>query len=286
MHLKTRSFETQSVRLNPIPFSVILPVYGKDHPDHFRLALDSLAQQSLLADEVVVVADGPLTPALEEVLTHTQLQGLKVVRLPENRGLSAALNAGIDAAQHEWLARMDADDICLPHRFQTQLEYLDKHPTISILGAWIREFATDPAQPQGERRGPETHAEIVRFARWRCPFNHMTVMYRKSALLELGGYKDYGAVGDDYELWARFLTRGYQSAIVQEVLVLARTGQAFFTHRRRGWRYLKNEWREIDDLRQLGLINRPTAWVHKLAKSAVRLGPSGWVKRIYALLRT
>jgi GT2 family glycosyltransferase len=272
--------------LNPIPFSVILPVYGKDHPDFFRLALNSLAQQTRLADEVVVVADGPLTPALEDVLMSTPLPGLKVIRLPENRGLSAALNAGIASAQHEWLARMDADDICLPHRFETQWNYLNEHPDISILGAWIREFTDDPNQPQGERRGPETHAEILRFARWRCPFNHMTVVYRKSALLQLGCYKDYGAVGDDYELWARFLMGGYRAGIVPEVLVLARTGQAFFTHRRRGWRYLRNEWREIDDLRAVGLINRPTAWVHKMAKSVVRLGPAGWVKRIYALLRT
>ena len=268
----------------PFPFSVVLPVYGKDDAEAFSLALDSLAQQTLPADEIVVVADGPLTPALDVLLEAFALRnvGLKLVRLPENRGLSAALNAGIEAASHPWLARMDADDICLPHRFETQVNYLKNHPDVALLGAWIREFKTDPSIPAGERRIPETHEEVKRYAMWRCPFNHMTVMYRKDAVVGLGAYKNYGAVGDDYELWARFIMKGYRVANVQEVLVLARLGDGFFTKRRRGMAYLKNEFKEIDDLRQLGLINRLVSWVHKGIKAVVRLAPTSLVKGAYA----
>jgi glycosyltransferase involved in cell wall biosynthesis len=250
-------------------------------------ALNSLAKQTLPAPEIVVIQDGPLTEALEAVLSQWQnkLPTLNWQKLKKNQGLSAALNAGIQAAQHHWLARMDADDICEPTRFEKQLTYLQKHPEIDVLGSWITEFETDIKQPSAVRKLPETHAEILRYARWRCPFNHMTVMYKKSVLEELGKYKNYGAVGDDYELWARFLMHGHKAANIQESLVWARTGQDFFSNRRRGIQYFKNELKEINDLYRLGLLNPLHYLFHFTVKAIVRLSPPALVRLIYKGIR-
>jgi glycosyltransferase involved in cell wall biosynthesis len=270
-----------------IAFSVIMPFYSGDLPGHLHDALNSLAVQSLPADEIVLVQDGPVSSNLREVVEHWELKlpSLNWHILDVNQGLSAALNAGIAEAKHEWLARMDADDVCLQDRFEKQLNLISSDSKLSILGSWIQEYDEEMDKAKGIRRLPETDAEIKAYARWRCPFNHMTVMYRKSALESLGAYKDFGAVGDDYELWARFILNGYKAANIQEVLVKARTGEAFFKQRRRGIKYFKNELREINELYRMGLLKPWHYLFHFTTKAIVRLSPPWLVKIFYLGIR-
>lgn len=275
-----------------IPFSVILPVYKNDSPVFFGEAMQSLYAQTLRADEVVLIQDGPLTPDLEAVVQHWQIKmpELHVLALPKNVGLSAALNAGIKAAKHEWLARMDSDDLCRENRFEKQLAYIQEHPEISILGGWIAEFNEVPGDKDSVRKLPETHSEIYKYAKWRCPFNHMTVLYKKSAITKLGCYKTFDGTntagfGEDYELWARFLVQGYKAANLQMVLVDARTDADFFSRRRRGLKYFKSEVNELNDLYKLGLINPLHYAVHFGMKAIVRFAPPGVVAFIYKGIR-
>lgn len=264
-----------------------MPVYHGDKPQHFDAALGSMCEQSYPAREILVVVDGPIPDALSKVLDKwsQQYPSLRQVRLPENRGLSAALNAGIAEAQYGWIARMDADDIARPYRLQKQVDYILRHSQLDLLGSWIDEYNEDMDEKLSTRKLPEEHELIRQYARWRCPFNHMTVMYRTAAVRKLGMYKDYGAVGDDYELWARFLVNGYRVANLPEVLVDARTGQDFFSKRRRGLKYLKNEVREVNELHKLGLINQGQRLVHIGVKSALRLAPPFLLRGFYKLLR-
>jgi len=264
-----------------------MPFYNGDQSEHLHDALKSLANQSLPADEIVLVQDGPVNARLSQVVQAWQekLPSLNWHVLQENQGLSAALNAGIALAKHEWLARMDADDICLPNRFEKQLSLISSDPSLSILGSWIQEYDETMQEAKGIRKLPESDEEVRAYARWRCPFNHMTVMYRKSVLEKVGAYKDYGAVGDDYELWARFIMQGYKTANIQEVLVLARTGDDFFKKRRRGMKYFKNEVREINELYRMGLL-RPWHYLfHFCTKAIVRLSPPWLVKIFYLGIR-
>lgn len=269
------------------PISVIMPFYRGDDPAFLDEALRSIIEQSYPADEVVLVQDGPVEEAHLKVVEKWKgtADSINHVVLEKNQGLSGALNAGVSAAKHEWLARMDSDDICEPNRFEKQVKLIESDPELAILGSWIEEFLEDPSEIQAVRKLPETHEEILAYARWRCPFNHMTVMYKRSILLELGAYKDYGAVGDDYELWARFLMNGHKSANIQESLVKARTGHAFFTKRRRGWKYFKNEMREVNDLYHLGLLKPHHYIAHVSMKAVVRLSPAWMVKIIYKGIR-
>jgi glycosyltransferase involved in cell wall biosynthesis len=282
-----RNFQGALAATNHIPFSVIMPFYKADKPEHVSDAIESLFTQSLRADEVVLIQDGPVTEALIEMVEQwkKKMPEINHVILEQNQGLSAALNAGIKAAKHEWLARMDADDICEPERFEEQLALIHQQPDLAIQGSWITEFDEDMQREIAVRKLPETHDEILKYAKWRCPFNHMTVMYRKSAIDKLGAYKNYGAVGDDYELWARFLVNGHKSANIQRSLVKARTGTDFYNKRRRGWKYFKNEVREVNDLYRLGLIG-PLLWLfHVSIKAVVRFSPPFVVKFIYKGIR-
>lgn len=269
------------------PFSVILPFYAGDQAAHLSDAIESLAQQSICAQEIVLIQDGPVGEELNSCVQKWQekLPEIKLVSLPKNLGLSGALNAGIDTAKNEWLARMDADDICLPDRFEKQWNLIQAQPDLALIGSWIEEYDEEMKEATAVRRLPENHLEILSYARWRCPFNHMTVMYRKSALLKLGKYKNFGAVGDDYELWARFLTAGYKTANLQESLVKARAGHAMFSARRRGMKYLKNEIKEINELYELGLLKPWHYAFHFTVKSIVRLSPPALVKLFYRGIR-
>lgn len=264
-----------------------MPFYKGDKPQHLSDALASLFTQKWRADEVVLIQDGPVTAEHLQVVEDWKVKMPEInhVVLEHNQGLSAALNAGIKAAKHDWLARMDADDFCEPDRFEAQLALIRTNPDLAILGSWITEFDDTMKQEIAVRKLPETHAEILRYARWRCPFNHMTVMYRKSILQKLGAYKNYGAVGDDYELWARFLVNGFKSANIQRSLVKARTGTDFYNTRRRGWKYFKNEVREVNDLYKMKLINAPLWLFHVSIKAAVRFSPPFLVKLIYKGIR-
>lgn len=267
--------------------SILMPVYKGDHPEHFDQALYSVCHQTYAAREIVVVQDGPIGTALDSVLKkweHT-CPKIKRVVLSKNAGLSGALNAGIDAVSCEWIARMDADDICKADRLEKQSEYISKHPEIDIIGSWIDEYDEAMDIKTGVRKVPETHAEISKYARWRCPFNHMTVTYKTEVVRKLGKYRNYGAVGDDYELWARFILHGYKAANIQESLVKARTGTDFFGKRRRGIKYLGNELKEVNDLYRMGLFNRGIWLFHVATKTFVRLMPAGLVKGIYKLIR-
>ncbi|NVK04792.1 MAG: glycosyltransferase [Flavobacteriia bacterium] len=269
------------------PFSVIMPFYKGDQPEHLSEAIRSVIEQTLIPDEVVLIQDGPVSEAHLKVVSGWKAKASQInhIVLEENRGLSGALNAGIHAASHEWLARMDADDICEPTRFEKQIQLIESDSDLVIIGSWIEEYDESMSELMAVRRLPETDAEIMKYARWRCPFNHMTVMYRKSILVELGAYKDYGAVGDDYELWARFIMNGHKTANLQESTVKARTGEAFFSKRRRGMKYFRNELREINDLYKLGLLKPHHYAVHFVIKAIVRLSPVWLVKIFYRGIR-
>ena len=102
-------------------FSVLMSIYHREQPEFLRQCLQSLCAQTLAADEVVLVYDGLLTPQLEAVAKGFQAAlPLKIVRLAENVGLGRALNEGLAHCSHDWVFRMDGDDICLPERFAFQ----------------------------------------------------------------------------------------------------------------------------------------------------------------------
>jgi glycosyltransferase involved in cell wall biosynthesis len=183
-----------------------MSVYFKDNPQWLSIAVDSLLDQSVVSDNIIIVADGPLTPSLDSVLKqYKDLNNISIYRLKVNQGLGNALNFGIKKSRNELIARMDADDISVSNRFELQLAEFKSNTKLDILGGQISEFYHDPNKITSHRKVPTTQLEIEKFARRRNPFNHPTVMYKKTTILRLGLY-DINAIRiEDYDLWLRAL---------------------------------------------------------------------------------
>ena len=229
-------------------FSVLMSVYAKEQPEFFALALKSnLDDQTLCPDEMVLVCDGPLTQELDEVIqvyTDKYPNVLNVFRLPENGGLGKALNYGLEQCQYDWIARSDSDDVCDSRRFETQIAYLKGHPDVDVLGTYIDEFESDWEAPFRKKEMPQRHSEIVRMAKRRNPINHMTVMFRKSAVVEAGSYQHLPYM-EDYFLWVRAICGGAKLENLDQYLVHARVGNGMA--RRRGNRAQIASRRELNN---------------------------------------
>lgn len=190
------------------PYSVLITVYKKDNPEYFRQSLSSMLTQSVMPDEVVVVTDGPITKSLQSVIDELDTkypQVINEVKLKENVGLGTALKIGVPKCKNELIARMDSDDISLPDRCKLQLYAFAQNPHLDIVGYSIKEFSGSPDNIVGERRVPESNDAIYKFAKLRDPFNHPTVMFRKSKVLSSGNYGDYRK-NQDSDLWIKMLS--------------------------------------------------------------------------------
>ena len=267
-------------------FSVLVSVYHKENPDFLEEALLSIERQIVLPSEVVLVKDGPLTQELDAVIEQYRTNSAityKVIVLEINRGLGIALNKGLKYCSYDLVARMDTDDIALPERFKKQFSYLAENPDIDILGSWICEFDDDSTVCSKERRVPARHKNIVTFAKYRNPMNHMTVVFRKDAVEEVGGYLPMNGF-EDYYLWMRMLVAGKQFANLSEVLVKARTGQGMIA-RRQGWQYAKDELALEKAAYHLGFWSSTDVVKNFSIRFMPRLLPVFAVEKLYNLLR-
>lgn len=185
-----------------------MTVYKKDNPDYFRQSLQSMLTQSVIPNEVLVIADGPIPNELEMVIDDLDKkypQIIKEIRLEKNVGLGTALKIGVPKCKNELIARMDSDDISFPDRCRLQLEAFINNPDLDIVGYSIKEFSGDINNIVGVRKVPETNEEIYKFSRLRDPFNHPTVMFRKSKVISSGNYGDYRK-NQDTDLWIKMLS--------------------------------------------------------------------------------
>lgn len=224
------------------PYSVLMSVYYKEKPKFLARALDSMFNQSVAPDEVVIVEDGPLTDGLYGVLneySEKYTNRFKRVVNETNLGLGKALNRGLEACKNEIVARMDTDDISKPERCEKQLQMFLEIPDLDVVGTNIAEFTDNPENVCSVREVPAEHNEICTFLKKRCPFNHMTVMFKKSSVIGAGGYLDWH-FNEDYYLWIRMFLADCRFANIAEELVNARVGKDMFA-RRGGYKYYKSE---------------------------------------------
>lgn len=238
-------------------FSVLMSVYAKDKPDWIAQALDSVLNNTVAPAEVLVAVDGPVDEKIWAVLTDymQKFAVVKVLPFEKNEGLGAALRKGLLQCSHDWIARMDADDISLPDRFEKQLIRISKEPDLAIVGGAVEEVDANTLRPVALRRVPCTDREIKKFLKSRCPFNHVTVMMNKQLILKAGNYQPLHLM-EDYFLWARCGRQGIRMANLADVLVRCRIDHAMFV-RRGGWQYFKSNAALSYHLYKLNLISYP-----------------------------
>ncbi|WP_371513631.1 glycosyltransferase [Streptococcus sp. 20925_1_22] len=261
-----------------VKFSVLMSVYQKENPDFLRKSLNSvLIEQSRKPDELVLVEDGPLTEELYQTIRDFKetFPEMKVLPLKENVGLGEALHRGVEACSYDWIARMDTDDIATPDRFQQQVDYIEQHPQLDVLGGNIIEFDTEPDQIVAEKQMPLSHEEIIKRLQRRNPFCHMTVFFKKSSVLKAGNYKSLPLV-EDYYLWARMAAQGCRFANLNRVLVYARVGNGM--HMRRSQTEQIASWKVVNTfLLSHGMLNRGQYYQNMLMIRAF-VGTPIWIK--------
>lgn len=223
-------------------YSVLMSIYQKEKAEYLKQAMDSIWNQIVPTDDFVLACDGPLSTELDAVIDDMQAaytDTLHVIRLEKNSGLGNALNVGIKHCKHELVARMDSDDIAFTNRCERQLKVFREHPEISVCSGTVIEFLDSVDNVVGKRELPVTHEEIVAFSRKRNPCNHPTVMFRKSAVEEAGGYIEKYHLFEDYYLWVRMLMNGSRAQNIKEPILYMRTPADLYM-RRGGIAYAKD----------------------------------------------
>lgn len=264
-------------------FSVLMSLYSKERPKYLEQALQSLVAQTLLADEVVLVEDGPVGKDILDVIERFRAAlNIHSVRLPSNVGLGAALNKGLQHCSYELVARMDADDISLPQRFEKQVLFMRDNPDIVVSSAWIEERGLQLQDMGAIKKVPVTQSEILSFAKRRNPLNHPVTIFRKHAVQIAGGYPAFRK-SQDFALWSVLLLRGYQMANLPLVLLQMRTGGKLFD--RRGPDYLRQELARLSFQKKIGFIQWHDFFLNAVALSILRLSPKFLKKKLYQLAR-
>ncbi|MCP3425953.1 glycosyltransferase [Rothia sp. AR01] len=262
----------------PPAFSLLMPVYSRDRPGQLRAALASSTwEQTLPPAEAVLVLDGPVGPELDAEIASLEDEAagrglpLTVLRLPEHRGLPAALNAGLERCTLPIVARADADDVSLPSRFARQIP-LVADGFLDVLGSAMYEAGEDLGTVQAVRRVETEPARIRSIARGRNPLCHPSVVFRADAVREVGGYQEVPGA-EDYDLWIRMMRAGHRIGNIAEPLVIYRAGSGAW-RRRGGLGALRRELSLQRHLRETGFVSRPRWARNVLVRGLYRLVPT------------
>lgn len=211
----------------------------KEKPAFLQQSLDSIFDQTVQPAQVVLVEDGPLTPELDAIIKNysSKYPELEIVPLSKNRGLGLALAEGISHCKYDIVARMDTDDIARKDRFELQLKEFENNPQLDICGSHMLEFEDDVENIVTKRCVPLTDKDIKQYQKRRDGLNHVTVMFKKSSVLEAGNYQDCPLM-EDTLLWVNMFKNGATAMNIDDYLVNVRIGKDMY-ERRGGWVYYK-----------------------------------------------
>ena len=238
--------------------------------EYFKLEVEGLSEAKK------AITDGNESEKFQEgseVLNSngfdTKMPEITYLRQKENRGLGAALAVAVEAAQYPYLARMDADDIAVPDRFEKQLRFLEQHPDVAAVGGMIEDFSSDPNHVTGRRVVPLESEDIHRYMRSRNGMNHVTVMFKKEELLRVGNYQPFH-LNEDYYLWVRMIQQGCQLMNIPDVLVRVRAEKEQ-VDRRGGFPYFRDQYRVFKYMLNTGFISWPRFLLNICERGTVQL---------------
>ena len=261
-------------------FSVLMSVYYKEQALYLKEALDSIwLNQILKPDQIVLVEDRPLTPELYEVIDEFQKEVgnvLTLVKNETNQGLAKALNKGIGFIRTDLIARMDSDDISDKRRFVYEIEYMDKHPDVMILGGSIQEM-DENKNFLSQRHYPKMYEEVRKYI-WRgSPVAHPTTVMRKCIFQSLS-YNEKVGQNEDLALWFNALEKGIKIENIEEVVYYFRMSSGCYKRRSK-----KKAWKEFEIFIK-GLWNLygfSFKYIYPCARLVFRLCPYSMVKYFY-----
>lgn len=267
---------------------VLLPVYRKDNPTYLRLSVESMLTQTYNPLHILIGIDGPIEGDLaQEVDLYSNNEHITILPFEKNRGLAATLNDMIHWAHkqgYEYFARMDADDISIPNRIKLQMDFLQSHPEIDVVGG-----ATNEIDENGNNRNkinnyPLTPTECYRYFAKRSPLAHPAVIIKQSLFDKINGYyrPDYRKAQDTM-LWYDGLLNGAQLANIPDIVLHFRVINDFYTRRSNGYEYAKKM------LQDRKIINKKLnygigATIYAYLLFIFRLSPDWIIKLAYKFL--
>lgn len=256
-----------------------MSTYKNDNPDFLKEALNSIVSSSVLPSELVLVLDGQIPLKNKEIInSFIEKIDMKIIHLPENLGLGLALQKGLAHCSYEWIARFDTDDICLPDRFAKQIAFIEENPHIDVFSSPVLEFS-DVKNNFFIKKVPVEENLIKKYAKKRNPINHMSAMFKKSSVLEVGGYRD-DLFFEDYSLWVRLLVGGYKIGNMDIPTVYARTG-VDMVKRRGGLKYFVREVRIQYNFFKWGFLSLFEFLANISLRFPIRLAPTIFRGKIY-----
>jgi glycosyltransferase involved in cell wall biosynthesis len=225
---------------NNTNFSVIISVYLHDDVDHFIESINSIFRQTLTPYEIILAVDGPISNNMERVVENFENNPIvRLVRSDENIGRGAIKHRAILSTTTEFIAIMDADDISIDSRFELQVNaFIDSE--IDLVGGYISEFHNSIDDLKSVRKVPLKHEEIIKQGKWIQPYNHVTIMFKKSMYIKSGGYGKLYMV-EDYDLFFHMAMSGAIFYNIPKILVYVRTTNDQYL-RRHGIKYFQEEF--------------------------------------------
>lgn len=264
-------------------FSVLMPVYINEKDNELKMSIESLLNQTLIPNEILIIADRHTPKNTLNILNEykdkfPELFGIVV--LSEDANLGKTLQIGVKKAKFDIIARMDSDDIARKDRFEKQINFLKDNPNIDVVGSWISEFEDSPENIYAIREVPIENDSILQFCKFRNPMNHMTVVFRRKAVLETGNYSDRKRM-EDYQLWAKMLHKGFRFANIPECLVNARAGQSLMKRRGSLKEFFQYEYTLFKEFYDKGYINCIEFLKAIVLKFFLRMAPNWIMSFIY-----
>lgn len=255
-------------------FSVLMSVYRNTKPNELQECIDSLLAQTAQAQEYVLVVDGEISEELWDKIDGFQreIENFVVLKLEKNQGLGTALRIGVENCSNDLIARMDTDDIAVADRFERQLKEFENDPSLDICGGHVKEFISSVDNVVSERKVPLDDEGIKRYQKRRDSFNHMTVMYKKEAVLKAGNYQSC-LLMEDTLLWVNMIMSGAKCANIDDFLVYARVGEDMY-ERRGGLSYYRKYKEGRKRVYATGYISRFDYLYTLSAQFAVALMPN------------
>jgi len=267
--------------------SVLLPVYKNDRIDFFKKSVESVLRQKNVSIHVFIGIDGPIGEELKGTLVSiSEDERVELVWFETNRGLACVLNDLVTLSKnggYDYYARMDADDISLPDRFEKQERFLKEHPEVDVVGGAIEEIDREDQLRGKHVEYPLIHEDCRKFFRYRDPLAHPAVMFRARYFEKVAtGYRNEYRKNQDTMLWFDGFMNGCVFANVKDTVLHFRVNDDFY-NRRNGWKRAKQMLRDRLKMNK-ALGYDLSANLFALGMFCMTVSPS-WVKKFLYKIR-
>ena len=268
------------------PLAVIMSLYKGDLFPYAKAAIDSIFAQTFANFDLYICIDGNIAEDIDTYIKSLPSDNLFIYKNETNLGLAKSMNRLLAEIlpnpQYLYIARMDADDINAPERFEKQVSFLKTNKEIDCVGTWAIEIDAN-GNEYFKKQMPVSHAECFDFFSKRDCMIHPTVMFRKSYFEKAGLYPEDTYFGEDTMMWAQGFAARCQFSNLPEYLYYFRLNEQFF-ERRRGIKHAKSIWNlrcKVNKMLHYGL----KAYLYAMAYATAKLMPTKVLDMIYKKAR-